>query len=78
MLVIASLLFTVSAKTTGIHYYDFDASFSHRAFRLAAGYGRNYECLVFSGGVCCYQPAFTGGSFQLTYRFLNSGKLFEC
>lgn len=55
--------------STGIHYYDFGASLSRGAFRLAAGYGRHREGMVCSGGVCRYQPAFTGGSLQLTYRF---------
>ena len=55
--------------STGIHYYDFGASYSRGTFRLAAGFGRHREGMVCSGGVCRYQPAFTGGSLQLTYRF---------
>lgn len=55
--------------STKIHYYDFGASYSRGAFRIAAGYGRHREGMVCSGGVCRYQPAFTGASFQLNYRF---------
>ncbi len=55
--------------SSGIHYYDFGASYSRGAFRIAAGYGRHREGMICSGGVCRYQPAFTGGSFQLSYRF---------
>ena len=55
--------------STRIHYYDFGASYSRGTFRLAAGFGRHREGMVCSGGVCRYQPAFTGGSLQLTYRF---------
>ena len=55
--------------STGIHYYDFTASFHKGTLRISAGYGRHRQGMVCSGGVCRYQPAYTGGSLQLHYSF---------
>ena len=54
---------------TKVHYYSAGLSFSNSFMRLAASYGRNREGMVCSGGVCRWQPAYTGGNLQLTMFF---------
>lgn len=54
---------------TRIHYYSAGVGYSHSQFRLALNYGRNKEGMVCSGGVCRWQPAYTGGTFQLQWLF---------
>ena len=54
---------------TRVHYYDVGASYSSGAVRMALNYGRHRAGMVCSGGVCRYQPAFTGGMLQLSYSF---------
>lgn len=55
--------------STKVHYYSAGVSFSHSFLRIAASYGRNREGMVCSGGVCRYQPAYTGGNIQLSLSF---------
>lgn len=50
---------------TGIHYYSAGFRYSRSKFSLSAGYGRHKEGMVCSGGVCRWQPAYTGGNIQL-------------
>ncbi len=53
--------------TNKIHYYMFNACYTHKAHRLTVGYGKTragYNC---SGGVCRYVPASKG--VQLSYNF---------
>ncbi len=54
---------------TKVHYYSGGLSFSNSFMRLAASYGRNREGMVCSGGVCRWQPAYTGGNLQLMLFF---------
>lgn len=54
---------------TKLHYYSAGASFTYSGLRAAITYGRNREGMVCSGGVCRYQPAYTGGNLSLTYLF---------
>ena len=54
---------------TKVHYYSAGVGFSHSFVRIAASYGRNREGMVCSGGVCRYQPAYTGGNIQLSLSF---------
>lgn len=54
---------------TRTHYYSGGISYSNSAMRLAGSYGRNREGMVCSGGVCRWQPAYTGGNIQLSLFF---------
>ena len=54
---------------TGVHYVSGGVSYSNPFMRLAASYGRNREGMVCSGGVCRWQPAYTGGNLQLAMFF---------
>ncbi|MDH6303393.1 hypothetical protein M2459_000673 [Parabacteroides sp. PF5-5] len=65
------LMFSVSdlynSGVTDLHYYMGTVTFTHKAHRLQAAYGRTragYNC---AGGVCRYVPASKG--FQLSYNF---------
>ncbi len=55
--------------STTIHYYSTGASYTYSMWRIAASYGRNRAGMVCSGGVCRYQPAYTGGNLQLSLLF---------
>lgn len=55
--------------SSNLHYYNVTASYSKGRTRVQAGYGRNRAGYVCSGGVCRYQPAFTGASLTLTTSF---------
>ncbi len=52
-----------------LHYYSVGAAYTYSAIRVAASYGRNREGMVCSGGVCRWQPAYTGGNIQLSLLF---------
>ena len=52
-----------------LHYYQVGASFTHSRFRAQLSYGRNRAGYVCSGGVCRYQPAYTGINLSLTASF---------
>lgn len=52
-----------------LHYYNAGASFTYSVLRVSASYGRNREGYVCSGGVCRYQPAYTGGNILLSVIF---------
>ena len=52
-----------------LHYYQVGASFTHSRFRAQISYGRNRAGYVCSGGVCRYQPAYTGINLSLTASF---------
>lgn len=54
---------------TKIHYYSAGIGYSHSFLRVALGYGRNREGMVCSGGVCRWQPAYTGGNVQISLTF---------
>ena len=54
---------------TKVHYVSGGLGYSNSFIRLAASYGRNREGMVCSGGVCRWQPAYTGGNLQLTLFF---------
>ncbi len=54
---------------TKVHYYSVGAAYTHSAVRVAASYGRNREGMVCSGGVCRWQPAYTGGNLQVSWLF---------
>ncbi|MFI3286147.1 MAG: DUF6029 family protein [Rikenellaceae bacterium] len=52
-----------------LHYYSVGAAYTYSMFRVAASYGRNREGMVCSGGVCRWQPAYTGGNLQVSILF---------
>lgn len=52
-----------------VHYCSGGVSFSNSFIRIAGSYGRNREGMVCSGGVCRWQPAYTGGNLQLALFF---------
>ena len=52
-----------------LHYYQVGASFTHKSFRAQLSYGRNRAGYVCSGGVCRFQPAYTGVNLALTLSF---------
>ncbi|MBR2367519.1 MAG: hypothetical protein IKA81_02770 [Alistipes sp.] len=52
-----------------LHYYQVGASFTHSRYRVQLSYGRNRAGYVCSGGVCRYQPAYTGINLSLTASF---------
>ena len=52
-----------------LHYYQVGASFTHKSFRVQLSYGRNRAGYVCSGGVCRFQPAYTGANLALTLSF---------
>lgn len=51
------------------NYYNGGFSFTHNRLRVQASYGRNRAGFVCSGGVCRYQPAYTGANLMLTMSF---------
>lgn len=52
-----------------LHYYQVGASFTYSRYRAQISYGRNRAGYVCSGGVCRYQPAYTGINLSLTASF---------
>ena len=52
-----------------LHYYQVGASFTHSRYRVQLSYGRNRAGYVCSGGVCRYQPAYTGVNLSFTASF---------
>ena len=52
-----------------LHYYQVGASFTHKSFRAQLSYGRNRAGYVCSGGVCRFQPAYTGFNLAMTLSF---------
>ena len=58
-----------SLGTTKTNYYNGGLSFTHNRTRVQVSYGRNRAGYVCSGGVCRYQPAYTGVNLMLTTSF---------
>ena len=54
---------------TKVNYYNGGLSFTHNRTRVQVSYGRNRAGFVCSGGVCRYQPAYTGANLMLTTSF---------
>lgn len=55
-----------SSKT---HYYSGGISYSNSQIRITGSYGRNREGMICSGGVCRWQPAYTGGNILFSFFF---------
>ena len=60
---------TYEGKNHLLHYYQVGASFTHNSLRAQLSYGRNRAGYVCSGGVCRFQPAYTGVNLALTLSF---------
>ena len=58
-----------NGKNYLLHYYQVGASFTHKSFRAQLSYGRNRAGYVCSGGVCRFQPAYTGVNLTMTLSF---------
>ena len=52
-----------------LHYYQVGASYTHNSLRVQLSYGRNRAGFVCSGGVCRFQPAYTGFNLAMTMSF---------
>ena len=52
-----------------VHYYQAGAGYSRGRYRVSASFGRNRKGMVCSGGVCRWQPGFTGGSISISIVF---------
>jgi len=51
------------------HFYGFFTSYSHKSNKFSLFYGKRADGIVCSGGVCRYEPAFSGLQFQLSSSF---------
>ena len=53
--------------STRDHYWNVSASWTKDTFKCILGYGHNREGMVCSGGVCRWQPEYTGLFLRLQY-----------
>lgn len=51
------------------HYYNVGGSWTRGGFKVDVSYGHQRAGLVCSGGVCRWQPEYTGGILRLSYNF---------
>lgn len=51
------------------HYYEAGISYSYSFFKLAVSYGHQRAGYICSGGVCRWQPEYTGALIRLNYQF---------
>ncbi|TVR79871.1 MAG: hypothetical protein EA412_05395 [Chitinophagaceae bacterium] len=58
-----------SKDTEALHYYSLFASYTAGAHRFTTSYVRQVEGVICTGGVCRFEPAFSGVKFQLTTSF---------
>lgn len=54
---------------TDIHYYSGSVTYNIKSHRIQLGYGRTYEGINCSGGVCRYVPASKGVTLSYNYNF---------
>ncbi len=54
---------------SGVHYYSTGIRYGCSGLSIAASYGRNRGGMVCSGGVCRWQPAYTGGNISMSFNF---------
>ena len=55
--------------STGVHYYNAAVSYSHKMLNISLSGGRTREGMVCSGGVCRWQPAYTGVCLRAQWSF---------
>ncbi len=51
------------------HYYSFTTAFTYQRHRLSLSYTKQVEGIICTGGVCRYEPAFSGLKVRLTSSF---------
>lgn len=51
------------------HYYEAGVTYAWNALQVALSYGHQRAGYVCSGGVCRWQPEYTGGILRLSYNF---------
>lgn len=54
---------------TGVHYYNVSASYTLSSLCVSLTVGRNREGMVCSGGVCRWQPAWSGVGLRVQWSF---------
>ena len=54
--------------STHEHYYDAGLSWSRGGLKIDVSYGHQRAGLVCSGGVCRWQPEYTGAMLRLVYK----------
>ena len=54
--------------STHEHYYDAGVSWSRQGLKIDVSYGHQRAGLVCSGGVCRWQPEYTGAMLRLVYK----------
>lgn len=52
-----------------LHYYDISAFYTQKTFRFFIGYAKQVEGIICTGGVCRFEPAFSGVKTGLTATF---------
>ena len=55
--------------STKEHYYEAGGSWTHSGFKVSLAYGHQRAGMVCSGGVCRWQPEYTGAILRLNYHF---------
>ena len=51
------------------HYWEAGVSYSRSSFKAALSYGHQRAGYLCSGGVCRWQPEYTGGMLRLNWNF---------
>jgi len=59
----------VPSARKGNHYYSAFLSFTHHAHRFSINYVKQVEGIVCTGGVCRFEPAFSGVKVAITSTF---------
>jgi len=54
---------------TGVNYYNIAASYTYSSLSLSLQAGRNREGIICSGGVCRWQPAWSGVMLRAQWSF---------
>lgn len=55
--------------STGVHYWQTSVAYSHDALNISLVGGRSREGMVCSGGVCRWQPAYSGVCLRAQWSF---------
>jgi hypothetical protein len=59
----------INGEVAKLHYYLFSATYAKKATRFTFSYGRTVEGIICTGGVCRFEPAFSGAKFGLSTSF---------
>ena len=55
--------------STGVHYWQAAVSYSLNSLNISLQGGRSREGMVCSGGVCRWQPAYSGAGLRVQWSF---------